>query len=207
LLIQPLIHIPVCESYVIEILSNRNLSFSNLCLCSSITSLKYLFYYLTSYPNNQYSLDDENKLIEKLIPDLISLYRSNEHDLSIFFALYSPEYTHICASILMQFSSFDILPHQVFKNKTKFPDNEFDQIEFEWSRLKLLISMNEKNEEEDLQFDNFCSKLNTCELNLNIFKRILNSYERNVQFIQQLKDKHLVRRNSFESDQFLLLTG
>ncbi|CAF4194441.1 unnamed protein product, partial [Rotaria sordida] len=39
-------------------LSNKNLSFSNLCSCLSITSLKYIFHYLTLYPNNQYSLDD-----------------------------------------------------------------------------------------------------------------------------------------------------
>ncbi|CAF5092739.1 unnamed protein product, partial [Rotaria sp. Silwood1] len=197
ILIQPLIHIPICESYVIEILSNKNLSLSHLYSCSSITSLKYIFHYLTLYPNNQYSLDDENKLINKLLPDLISLYRNNEHDLSIFFSSYSPEYTHICALILMQFSSFDIIPNQLFKNKKKLNKNEFDQIEFEWSRLKLLIPIHEKEEEqeqEEIQLD-FYSKINTCELNLDIFKRIIEIYEKNVRFIQQLKDKHLVRIN------------
>jgi excinuclease UvrABC nuclease subunit len=73
---------------VIEILSNKHLSLSNLYLCSSITSFKYIF-----YSNNQYSLDDENKFIKKFLPDLICLYRNNEHDLSIFFSSYSFEYT------------------------------------------------------------------------------------------------------------------
>jgi hypothetical protein len=129
--------------------------------------------------------------MNKFIPDLISLYRNNEHDLSIFFSSYSSEYTHLCASILMQFSSFDILPNQLFKNKKReLIQNEFDQIEIEWSRLKLLIPVNEN--EEEIQLD-FCSKMNTCELNLNIFKRIIEIYGKNVRFIQQLKDKHLVR--------------
>ncbi|CAF0715627.1 unnamed protein product [Adineta steineri] len=194
LLIQPLIHLPICESYVIEILSNKNLSLSQLCSCSSITSLKYIFYYLTLYSNNQYSLDDKNKLIDKFLPDLISLYRNNEHDLSIFFSSYSSEYTHICASILMQFSSLDILPNQPNKNLTKdFLSNEFDQIEFQWSQLKSLNSINE-NEEKNTQID-FCSKMNTCELNLNIFKQIIEIYGKNVRFIQQLKDKHLSERS------------
>jgi hypothetical protein len=91
----------------------------------------------------------------------------------------------------MQFSSFDILPNQLFKNKKReFIQNEFDQIEIEWSRLKLLIPVNEN--EEEIRLD-FCSKMNTCELNLNIFKRIIEIYGKNVRFIQQLKDKHLVR--------------
>ena len=175
---------------MIEILGSKNLSFSHLCTCSSITSLKYIFYHLTLHPNNHYSLEDENKLIQKLIPDFISLYRNNEHDLSIFFSGYSPEYVHICAAILMQFSSFDVLPNRLLINRKKVNRNEFDQIEFEWSRLKLLIPINE--EDEKIQLD-FCSRINTCELNLNIFKRILEIYEKNVQFIQQLKDKHLVR--------------
>jgi len=129
--------------------------------------------------------------MNKFLPDLISLYRNNEHDLSIFFSSYSSEYTHLCASILMQFSSFDILPNQLFKNKKReLIQNEFDQIEIEWSRLKLLIPVNEN--EEEIQLD-FCSKMNTCELNLNIFKRIIEIYGKNVRFIQQLKDKHLVR--------------
>jgi len=129
--------------------------------------------------------------MNKFIPDLISLYRNNEHDLSIFFSSYSSEYTHLCASILMQFSSFDILPNQLFKNKKReLIQNEFDQIEIEWSRLKLLIPVNEN--EEEIQLD-FCSKMNNCELNLNIFKRIIEIYGKNVRFIQQLKDKHLVR--------------
>jgi len=129
--------------------------------------------------------------MNKFIPDLISLYRNNEHDLSIFFSSYSSEYTHLCASILMQFSSFDILPNQLLKNKKReLIQNEFDQIEIEWSRLKLLIPVNEN--EEEIQLD-FCSKMNTCELNLNIFKRIIEIYGKNVRFIQQLKDKHLVR--------------
>ena len=194
-LIQPLIHLPICESYVIEILSNKNLSLSHLCSCSSITSLKYIFQYLILHTNNQYSIDDENKLLNKLLPDLISLYRHNEHDLSLVFSSYSPEYTHLCASILIQFSTFDALPNQLFKNAKKLISTEFDQIEFEWSRLKLLISINEKNDEEN-QLD-FCSKINTYELNLSIFKRIVEIYEKHVRFIQQIKDQHLVRIDKF----------
>ncbi|CAF4362780.1 unnamed protein product, partial [Adineta steineri] len=136
----------------------------------------------------------KNKLIDKFLPDLISLYRNNEHDLSIFFSSYSSEYTHICASILMQFSSLDILPNQLNKNPTKdFLSNEFDQIEFQWSQLKLLNS-NKEHEEKDIQLD-FYSKTNTCELNLNIFKQIIEIYGKNVRFIQQLKDKHLGERS------------
>ncbi|CAF1500441.1 unnamed protein product, partial [Rotaria magnacalcarata] len=195
ILIQPLIHIQICESYVIEILSIKNLSLSNFCSCSSITSLKYVFHYLTLHPNNQYLFDDEDKLINKLMPDLISLYRNNEHDLSIFFASYSPEYTHICALILMQFNSFDIIPNKLFKTKKKSIQNEFNQIEFEWSRLKLLFPFQEEEEQEQEEQFNFCTTLHTCELNLNTFKRILEIYERNVRFIQQLKDKHLGERN------------
>jgi len=185
-LINPLIHIPVCESYVIEILSNKNLSFSNLCLCTSLTSLKYIY-----YSHNQYSFDDENKLINKMLPDLICLYRNNEHDLSIFFSSYLPEYTHLCALILMKLSSFDILPNEILKNEKKNSENEFDQIEFEWSRLKFLIPIN-KPEEDKSQLD-LCSKLHTCQLNLKTFERIIEIYDKNIRFIQELKDKHLVR--------------
>lgn len=185
-LINPLIHIPICESYVIEILSNKNLSLSNLCSCSSLTSLKYIF-----YSHNQYSFDDENKLINKLLPDLICLYRNNEHDLSIFFSSYLPEYTHLCALVLMKLSSFDILPNEILKNEKKNSENEFDQIEFEWSRLKFLIPIN-KPEKDKIQLD-LHSKLHTCQLNLKTFEHIIEIYDKNIRFIQELKDKHLVR--------------
>jgi hypothetical protein len=92
----------------------------------------------------------------------------------------------------MKFSSFDILPNQIIKNKKIFNQNEFDQIEFEWSRLKLLIPINKTEENDELQLD-IHSKLHTCELNSNTFKRIIEIYDKNIQFLQQLKDKHLVR--------------
>ncbi len=126
-----------------------------------------------------------------MLPDLICLYRNNEHDLSIFFSSYLPEYTHLCASILMKFSSFDILPNEILKNEKKNSQNEFDQIEFEWSRLKFLIPINKpKEEEEKIELH---SKLHTCQLNLKIFQHIIEIYDKNIRFIQQLKDKHLVR--------------
>ncbi|UJR28997.1 hypothetical protein I4U23_010215 [Adineta vaga] len=192
LLIQPLIHISICESYVIEILPNKHFSLSHLCSCSSITSMKSIFNYLTHSFNRQYSSEDENKFINKFLPDLITSYRHNEYDLSIFFSSYSPEYTHLCATILMQFSSFDTLPFQTNdKRKQDLILNEFDQIEYQWLQLKLLNPVNQQqsNEEE------FHTKMNTCELNLTIFKRILEIYEKQIRFIQQLKDKHLGERN------------
>lgn len=131
-----------------------------------------------------------------MLPDLISLYRNNEHDLSTFFSSNSSDYTQTYALILMQLSSFDIIPNKLFTNKSKLIKNEFDRIEFEWSRLKLLFPLQEEEEDKEIQLD-FCSKLNTCELNLNTFKRIIEIYEKNARFIQQLKDKHLVRFKMF----------
>lgn len=185
-LIHPLIHIPICESYVIKILSNKNLSLSNLYSCSSLTSFIFLYEF-----DKQYSLDDENKLLYKFLPDLICLYRNNEHDLSLFFSSYSPEYTQICSLILMKISSFDKLPNDLMKTETKIVENEFNQIEFEWSKLKLLIPITKTKEKEE----NFPSKCNFCQLNFNRFQTILEIYDKNIQFIQQLKDKHLVRIN------------
>jgi hypothetical protein len=201
LLIQPLIHIPLCECYVIEILSNKNLSLSNLLSCSSITSLQYIF-----YSNNQYSSDDENKLINKLLPDLIGSYRNNEHDLSVFFSSYSSEYTYLCASILMKFSSFDILPNQKIKNSKKSLENEFDQIEFQWSQLKLLIPINQTEQNTRIQVD-FHTKIHTCQLNFPIFKYIIEIFDKNIRFIQQLKDKHLVSTNYFIKNIFFFFIG
>jgi hypothetical protein len=97
----------------------------------------------------------------------------------------------------MKFSSFDILPNQIIKNKKILNQNEFDQIEFEWSRLKLLIPINKTEENDALQLD-FHSKLHTCELNSNTFKHIIEIYDKNIQFLQQLKDKHLVRLFPYE---------
>lgn len=131
-----------------------------------------------------------------MLPDLISLYRNNEHDLSTFFSSNSSDYTQTYALILMQLSSFDIIPNKLFTNKSKLIKNEFDRIEFEWSRLKLLFPLQEEEEDKEIQLD-FCSKLNTCELNLNTFKRIIEIYEKNARFIQKLKDKHLVRFKMF----------
>lgn len=158
-------------------------------------SLKHIFHYLTIDRNHQYSIDDENKLINKFLPDLMSLYRNSEHDLSTFFASYSPEYSQICASILVQFSAFDALPSQLCKINKIMIRNEFDDVELEWSRLKLLIPVYQKQQDENIPSE-FCSKTNTCELNLNIFKRIIETYEKNVRFIQQLRDKHLVSTNT-----------
>jgi hypothetical protein len=172
---------------VIEILSNKNLSILNLLSCSSIISLKTIF-----YSNNQYSIEEENKLINKLLPNLINLYRNNEHDLSGFFTSYSTEYTQICAVILMKLSSFDGLPNRKIRNSM---ENEFDQIEFQWSQLKLLIPIKENNE---IQMD-FHMKIQTCQLNSSIFKSIIEIFDKNIRFIQQLKDKHLVR-NQFSSN-------
>jgi hypothetical protein len=186
---------------VIEILSNKNLSLSNLLSCSSITSLQYIF-----YSNNQYSSDDENKLINKLLPDLIGSYRNNEHDLSVFFSSYSPEYTYLCASILMKFSSFDILPNQKIKNSKKSLENEFDQIEFQWSQLKLLIPINQTEQNTRIQVD-FHTKIHTCQLNFPIFKYIIEIFDKNIRFIQQLKDKHLVRMNYFIKNIFSFFIG
>jgi hypothetical protein len=190
-LIQPLIHIPICESYVIEILPEKQLSLSNLCSCSSMTSLQSIFHHLTHYPNKQYTFDEENQLINRIIPDFICSYRNNEHDLSAFFSSSSPENTQVCAAILMQLCSFDSLPYQSGRQrKTVLARSEFDDIEIQWSQLKLLHSVN--HEEEDTQLD-FHLKANTCELNLTIFKRTIEIYAKNIRFIQQLKDKHLVR--------------
>jgi len=94
----------------------------------------------------------------------------------------------------MKFSSFDILPNEILKTKKKFVENEFDQIEFEWSRLKFLIPINQTEENNENQLD-FHSKIYTCELNSNTFKHIIEIYDKNIRFIQQLKDKHLVRFN------------
>ena len=76
----------------------------------------------------------------------------------------------------MQFSSFDILPNDGLKPRNKYLKNEFDKIEFEWSKLKLLIPIDRK--EEDKEPPQFSSKINTCQLNFNIFKRIVNIYEK-----------------------------
>ncbi|CAF0938650.1 unnamed protein product [Adineta ricciae] len=194
-LIQPLIHIPICESSVIEILSEKQLFLSHLCACSSVTSLKYIFNRLTRYSNYSCSFDDENRLLNKFLPDLMSLYRNNEHDLSMFFQSYSPEYTHLCATILMQFSSFDVLPFQANRNqKSELNDNEFDQIERQWLQLKLLVPSDQLFADEEERVE-FCLKMNTCELNLNMFKRFNEIYGKNVRFILQLKDKHLGERS------------
>lgn len=183
-LIHPLIHIPLCESYVIEILTIKNLSFLNLYSCSSLTSFKYLYYL-----NKQITFDDENKLINKIFPDLISLYRNNEHDLSIFFSLFSFEYTKIYSFILMKICSFNKLSNELIKNEKTIVENEFNQIEFEWSKYKLLIPINDKIKEKE---KGSLTKFPSCYLNLNRFQYIIDIYDKNVQFIQQLKDKHLV---------------
>ncbi len=62
----------------------------------------------------------------------------------------------------------------------------------EWSRLKLFIPIYKTEENDELQSD-VHSKLHTCKLNSNIFKDIIEIYDKNIQFLQQLKDKHLVR--------------
>ena len=191
LLIQPLIPIPICESSVIEILSHANLSLSNLLSGSSITSLKYLF-----YSNNQYSSDDQNKLLNKLLPNFISSYRNNEYDLSLFFASYSPEYTHLCASILMKLCSFDHFPTRTIKPVKNSLETDFDQIEYQWSRLKLLLPIKSTAEDNQIPVD-FHYKSENFELNLITFKQITEIFERNIRFLQQLKDKHLVRMIHF----------
>jgi hypothetical protein len=90
----------------------------------------------------------------------------------------------------MKYSSFDILPNEILKTEKKILKNEFDEIEFEWSRLKFLIPIN-KIEEEDNEIQLNSS---TCQLNFNLFKRIIEIYDKNTHFIQQLKDKHLGER-------------
>ena len=196
-LIQPLIHIPICEPNVIDILGNKHPSLSLLCSCSSATSLKYLFHSLTLNLNHRLSTDDENRLIHKFLPDLRALYRHDEHDLSIFLSSQTPDYTHLCASILMQFSSLDPLPNRLEDMSQRMKKTEFDGIESEWCRLKLLTTIEEREGIESSQI-HFQSKLHRCELNINIFKRIVESYGKNVRFIQQLKDKHLVRIRSHD---------
>lgn len=183
-LIQPFIHNSIYESYVLEILSEKNLSLSNLLTCSSMKAFECIFNSSQSLPE-----DEEKKLIKKFLPDLISSYRNNEHDLTIFFSGCSPEYTRIYASILMKICSFDILPEQIWKVKGKVRENEFDQIELEWSRLKLLVPLG-KIHQIPL---NSTSKTAICELNLNTFKSVIEIFDRNIRFLQQLKDKHSVR--------------
>ena len=179
--------------------SNKHPSLALLCSCSSPTSLKYLFRSLALNINHRFSVDDENRFIQKFLPDLMALYRHDEHDLSIFLSSQTPEYTQLCASILMQFSSLDGLPHRLDDMSKKIEKTEFDRIESEWCRLKSLTLIEEREENETSHKD-FQSTLNRCELNIGIFKRIVEIYGKNVRFIRQLKDKHLVSHPSHEGN-------
>ena len=192
-LIQPFIHNSIYESYVLEVFAKKNLSLSNLLTCSSMKSFECIF-------NSTQSLseDEEKKLIKKFLPDLISSYRNNEHDLTIFFSGCSPEYIGIYASILMKICSFDILPESMWKIRGKVRDNEFDQIELEWSRLKLLLPLDQTGKIHQIPL-NSPSKTAICELNLNTFKSIIEIFDRNIRFLQQLKDKHSVRETPLNS--------
>ena len=192
-LIQPLIHIPIYESVVLDILSEKNLSLTNLLVCSSMKSFEYLFNW-----NQPLSDEEEQKFIRKFLPDLVSSYRNNEHDLTIFFSACSPESTWISSWILMKLSSFDLLPKETWKTTKKCRENEFDQIELEWSRLKLLIPLDQMKKSTPLSSD-LPSKTITCELNLITFKSIIEMFDRNTRFLQQLKDKHLVSSFSLHS--------
>ena len=82
--------------------------------------------------------------------------------------------------------TFDVLPSSSSSKKKK----PFDQMEFEWLRLKLLIPVDERAE-ESLELDSKARK--TCELNRTLFAKMVEIYVKNVRFIQQLKDKHAVR--------------
>jgi len=166
---------------VIEILSLKHLSLSNLLSCSSLTAYEYLFNGLHSC-----SIEDENRFIEKFLPDLNNSYRNNEHDLATFFNSYSMEYTFLSAEILMKLSSFDKFPSERIQKSNE--PNQFDQIENQWSQFKLLIPIDDKLEDKRI------TQINTfkCEFNVKIFQRIIDIYEKTTRFIQQLKDKHLV---------------
>lgn len=187
-LIQPFLHNSIYESYVLEILLEKNLSLSNLLTCSSMKSLEWIFNW-----NGTFSDDDQMKFIKKFLPDLPSSYRNNEHDLTMFFSGYTPEYTRISALILMKICSFDSLPQQISKGKIR--ENQFEQIELEWSRLKLLIPLDQTMEIHQMPL-NPSSKTAGCELNVNTFKSVIEIFDRNIRFLHQLKDKHSVRETS-----------
>ena len=132
-------------------------------------------------------------MLDKVLPDLISSYRNNEHDLSVFFASHPSDSTQTCAAILLQLSSFDALPSPSSSKKNPTSHEQFDRIEWEWSRLKLLIPVDNKAE-DSLELN---PKEKTCELNWPLFVRLVEIYGKNVRFIQQLKDKHTVRIAQF----------
>lgn len=202
-LIQPLIHLSSCEPYVIDLLAKRNLSLSLFYSCSSSHALKHLFRLLNSNPNYSYPSEEENRLLEKLMPDLISSYRDSEHDLATFFSAPSPDFTPIYASILMQLSSFDSLPCRTNLLPKSSPKTEFDQIEMEWSRLKLMRRLDDTFDQDCVAVieSDFHTTLNHCQLNIIRFKRLIEIYGKNVRFLHQLNERPAVKEKFLNSCQ------
>jgi hypothetical protein len=191
--------VPICETHVLDLLARDHLSASLLYACSSLNSFRYVLQWLAGDSTRANPLDDDDdddnkRFIERFLPDLITSYRNNEHELTAFFSAQSPDVTYRCATVVMQYVASSPLPCR--SSSTRRTTTEFDRIESNWLRLNLWNSIDEPfNDDNDMSAESHTTS-NTCPLNVDAFKRVVDLYENNVRFIQQLKDRHAVRLES-----------